>query len=90
MCLSCITLTFLLLQTDVKLSAEEIWKNLHFPDGSLVIPNNSFVYIATDDPDGICKGCLVNRKPCEEYPIPKPVGCPLDVIYTHVPTQIIE
>jgi hypothetical protein len=64
---------------EVKLSAAEIWRNLRLPDGSLVIPNGSFVYLATDDPEGVCRGCLVQRKPCEEYPRPKPVGCPEDV-----------
>ena len=64
---------------DVKISAQKIWENLHLPDGSLVIPNNSFVYIATDDPDGVCKDCLYQKKPCETYSSPKPVGCPEDV-----------
>ena len=64
---------------DVKISAQKIWENLHLPDGSLVIPNNSFVYIATDDPDGVCKDCLFQKKPCESYASPKPVGCPEDV-----------
>jgi hypothetical protein len=63
----------------VKLSAFEIWKNLHSPNGIAIIPNNSFVYISTDDPDGLCTGCLVNRIPCETYKTPKPVGCPEDV-----------
>ena len=64
---------------EVKIQASDIWQNLHLPDGSLAIPNNSFVYISTDDPDGVCKGCLKNRIPCENYASPKPVGCPEDV-----------
>jgi hypothetical protein len=64
---------------NVKLSAGEILSNLHFANGQPIIPAGSFVYIATDDPDGLCKDCLVNRKPCAEYETPKPVGCPEDV-----------
>lgn len=63
----------------MKISATEIVKNLHFPNGTAIIPRGSVVYISTDDPDGICKNCLFNRKPCDSYPIPKPVGCPEDV-----------
>ena len=51
------------------MSAADIWRNLHFPNGTAVIPNNSFVYISTDDPDGVCVGCLKDRKPCESYPL---------------------
>lgn len=54
--------------------------NLKFLNGTSIIPPNSFVYISTDDPQGICKGCTVLRKPCDEYPKgSKPVGCPEDV-----------
>lgn len=64
---------------EVKISAAEIVQNLHFPNGTAIIPNNSVVYISTDDPDGLCKHCLFDRKPCESYPVPKPIGCPEDV-----------
>lgn len=63
---------------DVKLSASEIVKNMHFPNGSSVIPKGAVVFLSTDDPNGLCKDCLVQRKPCEGYPVPKPVGCPED------------
>jgi len=63
---------------DVKISAKDIYRNLHYPNGSSVIPRNSLVYISTDDPSGICKDCYVNRKSCDEYKSPKPVGCPED------------
>ena len=55
--------------------------NLNVTDasGSLLIPPGSVVYISTDDPDGVCRGCLYERKPCESYKSPKPVGCPEDV-----------
>jgi hypothetical protein len=44
-----------------------------------MIPPHSLVYISTDDPDGICLHCLVNRQPCESYtPGSKPPGCPED------------
>jgi hypothetical protein len=35
---------------DMKLGTPEILKNLHFPDGTPVIPSGSLVYISTDDP----------------------------------------
>lgn len=48
-------------------------------DGKPIIPAGSVVYISTDDPDGVCKDCRVNRKPCEEYEIEnRPPGCPKD------------
>jgi len=61
---------------DVKLTAGEIVKNLHFPNGTAIIPPGSLVYISTDDPDGICVNCYVQRQPCTSYKPPKPVGCP--------------
>lgn len=64
---------------EVKIGASDIVKNLHFPNGTAIIPPGSVVYVSTDDPDGICKNCLFNRKPCDTYPSPKPVGCPEDV-----------
>lgn len=63
---------------DVKLSAEEIVQNLHYPNGTSIIPRGAMVYLSTDDPDGVCKGCMVQRKPCNTYVSPKPVGCPED------------
>ena len=66
----------------MKIEASEMERNLHFPNGSALIPRGSLVYISTDDPDGVCRGCLVMRKPCEEYTSPKPVGCPEDVRLT--------
>ena len=64
---------------EVKLSASAIWHNLHYPNGTAIIPDNSFVYIATDDPDGVCEACLFQKRPCDSYGTPKPVGCPEDV-----------
>lgn len=64
---------------DVKISAQEIVDNLHFPNGTAMIPPGAMVYISTDDPDGLCKNCLVNRLPCNTYKTPKPPGCPEDV-----------
>ena len=63
----------------MKLSAEEIVKNLHFPNGTSIIPPGYLVYLSTDDPHGLCKDCFVNRQPCTSYKTPKPVGCPEDV-----------
>ena len=48
-------------------------------DGKPLIPRGALVYLSTDDPDGQCVGCRFNAKPCEEYPSPKPEGCPEDV-----------
>ena len=63
---------------EVKIGAQDMIENLKYPNGTDIFPKGSLLYIATDDPDGKCKGCMVKRKPCEEYEIPKPVGCPLD------------
>ena len=68
----------------MKLSASAIWHNLHYPNGTAIIPDNSFVYIATDDPDGVCKECLFQKRPCDSYGTPKPVGCPEDVSYMRI------
>ena len=63
---------------EVKLGAEEMLKNL-VVDGESVIPNKALVYLSTDDPKGICKGCRVQAIPCEKYEVgKKPVGCPED------------
>jgi hypothetical protein len=64
---------------EVKIGAAEMLRNLQFPNGTAIIPRGALVYLSTDDPDGLCTGCLVMRKPCEEYKTPKPVGCPEDV-----------
>lgn len=63
---------------EVKLSAADIVKNLHFPNGTSIIPAGSLVYLSTDDPDGVCLNCYVQRKPCTSYSPPKPPGCPED------------
>lgn len=65
---------------DVKISAKEIVKNLNITDdkGQLIIPPGSLVYISTDDPDGLCKGCTAKGKDCSQWTPPKPVGCPDD------------
>ena len=48
-------------------------------NGRPVIPPGSFVYISTDDPDGLCKGCRAEGKPCESFSVAdKPKGCPDD------------
>jgi hypothetical protein len=63
---------------EVKISAEDILKNL-VVDGVPLIPPGSLVYISTDDPKGICDGCLVQRIPCDKYEAgKKPPGCPED------------
>ena len=53
-------------------------KNLVLPSGEPIIPKKALVYLSTDDPKGICENCLVQRKPCDSYPDPKPVGCQKD------------
>lgn len=64
---------------EVKIGAAQMVKNLKYLNGTDMIPPGSLVYVSTDDPDGKCKGCLVQRKPCEEYtPGKKPPGCPED------------
>eukprot|EP01038_Epipyxis_sp_PR26KG_P009771 gene9771-13143_t len=62
----------------VKLQASEIIANLHYPNGSAMIPKGALVYLSTDDPKGICEGCTNTRKSCDLYPSPKPEGCPED------------
>lgn len=71
---------FLICLQDVKLGTPELLRNMHFPNGSLVFPPGSLVYISTDDPDGVCKGCYALKQPCETFPSgSKPEGCPEDV-----------
>lgn len=63
---------------DVKIGADQIVKNMHFPNGTAVIPRGAVVYLSTDDPEGKCRDCFVNRQPCTSYKTPKPPGCPED------------
>jgi hypothetical protein len=64
---------------EVKIGAEQMVKNLKYPNGTSMIPPGSLLYLSTDDPDGLCKGCLVRRKPCETFEKgKKPPGCPED------------
>lgn len=60
-----------------KISAQQIIENL---DGYRLIPRGALVYLATDDPEGICKGCTYEGMPCSAYPTPRPkqYGCPDD------------
>ena len=61
---------------EVKISASKIVENL---GGHRVIPAGALVYLATDDPDGVCKNCMVNRKPCPVGPAAACVaGCQVD------------
>lgn len=63
---------------EVKLGAADIVKNL-IVNGKSVIPKGALVYLSTDDPKGECKGCMVQRLPCENYEKgSKPPGCPED------------
>jgi len=67
---------------EVKIGAPEIVKNLRSPSGQLFIPPGALVYLSTDDPEGLCKNCMVQRQPCESYPAgKKPVGCPEDTTW---------
>ena len=62
-----------------RISAAEILSNLRFGNHTPIIPRGALVYIATDDPFGICAGCKVRNRPCESFEIgQKPVGCPED------------
>lgn len=65
----------------MKIGAPEIVRNLNFsgPDGLPLIPRGALLYVSTDDPEGLCTGCMAQRKPCSEYKSPKPEGCPEDV-----------
>jgi hypothetical protein len=47
--------------------------------GVPIIPAGAFVYISTDDPDGVCRGCTVKGQDCSHYRSgEKPEGCPED------------
>ena len=59
---------------EVKIGARAIVKNLR---GHSIIPKGALVYLATDDPDGICRGCMVNRKACP-VGVKDMKGCPED------------
>jgi len=67
---------------DVKISAQEIVENMKYANGTSMIPRGSVVYVSTDDPDGLCRGCMVQRKACNTYNTPKPVGCPEDTSWS--------
>ena len=67
---------------DVKISTPEILRNLHYPNGTAIIPGNgSLVYISTDDPDGTCANCYADSQPCSTFhgAAKRPQGCPDDV-----------
>jgi len=66
---------------EVKLSAEDMLRNLQFPNGTPIVPRGATVYIATDDPHGVCENCRAERKLCAEYyrrNVTAPLGCPAD------------
>lgn len=68
----------------MKISAAKIYENLHI-DGIPLIPKGSYVYIATDDPDGLCSGCTDNGNvPCTQFKPPLPLGCMEDVSLFHI------
>ena len=68
---------------EVKIGAPEMLRNLHYENGTAIIPAGALVYLSTDDPEGLCKDCTdENYKPCDKFPIgKKPIGCPDDVSY---------
>ena len=54
-------------------------QNLRFENGTSIIPKGAMVYLSTDDPDGVCKNCVAQRKPCGTFDKNHlPVGCPAD------------
>jgi len=65
---------------EVKIGADEMLENMKKPNGELLFPPGSIVYLSTDDPDGVCKNCYAERKPCTSFDHTKklPVGCPKD------------
>jgi hypothetical protein len=67
----------------VKISTPQILRNLHFPNGSAIIPINAsaLVYISTDDPDGKCEHCFADAQACSllKEGQKRPEGCPDDV-----------
>lgn len=69
---------------DVKISAKQIVENLRYPNGTSIIPRGSLVYLATDDPDGLCKGCSDDSgKDCRAFKKdePLPLGCMQDTTW---------
>lgn len=63
----------------MKISAAKIYENLH-RDGKPLFPKGAYVYIATDDPDGLCAGCTDEKYvPCRNFKPPLPKGCMEDV-----------
>lgn len=63
----------------VKVSAEEIVRNLNNDPNTPLIPPGSLVYVSTDDPKGVCRGCTANRKPCPTGEAAKGLeGCMVD------------
>ena len=66
---------------EVKIGASDMVRNLRYENGTAIIPSGSLVYLSTDDPEGLCKGCTdAKGQPCERFPKgSKPVGCPEDV-----------
>merc|ERR1711871_1512317 len=68
---------------EVKIGASEMVTNLRFENGTSIIPRGAMVYLSTDDPDGVCKNCVAQRKPCSTFEKGKlPPGCPEDPSWT--------
>jgi hypothetical protein len=68
---------------EVKIGASEMVSNLRFENGTSIIPRGAMVYLSTDDPDGVCKNCVAQRKPCSTFEKGKlPPGCPEDPSWT--------
>jgi len=68
---------------EVKIGARQMLQNMQVPGGKpgeLIFPRGSILYLSTDDPEGTCKGCYAEGKPCETFDRAKelPVGCPRD------------
>ena len=65
----------------MKIGAGEIVGNLRWSNETSMIPSGALVYIATDDPDGVCAGCTdAAYKPCSQFKPPNlPSGCIEDV-----------
>lgn len=68
---------------EVKIGASEMVTNLRFENGTSIIPHGAMVYLSTDDPDGVCKNCVAQRKPCGTFEKGSlPPGCPEDPSWT--------
>ena len=73
---------------DVKISASDMVKNLRFANGTSIIPRGAVVYLSTDDPDGVCKNCVAQRKPCGTFEKGhEPMGCPPDPSWNALKTE---